>query len=201
MPALINPLLDALPDADTGRNAAQVGLPWFEAGDYAELRRVMNDGAGLPERFEDWLAGQRAREAELLAQGRQVCRVVIRPREFVEWCDGFTLPNQAACLIYAAVRAKELRESDEAPAPAMAVRDALRTVIASAREADMQVRGQPVQSAARGIEPGTERDSMSEGNETGRAERQAVGERMDAEPLSPAPARLERRYAGIARWE
>jgi hypothetical protein len=201
MPTLINPLLDSLPETATAPRAAQeaTGLPWFEAGDYAELRRVMNDGAGLPERFEDWLAAQRAREAEMLAQGKQLCRVVIRPREFLEWCEGFTLPNQTACLIYAAVRAKEMRESEAVPAPALAVRDALRTVIATARETDEEVRAQPRRGL---LEPhaGTAGPREPEG-EAGGPDQQAAGGGHGAEPLSPTPARLERRYAGMARWE
>lgn len=208
MPTLINPLLDALPELPPP--SGTFGLPWFEAGDYAELRRVMNDGAGLPALFDDWLGAQREREAELLAQGRQVCRVVIRPREFLEWCDGFTLPNQAACLIYAALRAKELRPAGPAPAATSAVREALRAVIASARETDEQARAQPAQGGSpgggHGAPDGENRGAGARREAAGRSSQAGTGVRAaifsePEEPLSPAPARLERRYAGLARWE
>ena len=98
-----------------------VGLPWYEAADYPEIRRFMSDGAGMPETFELWLQGQLKLEEETVAKGKHVCRVVIKPVEFIAWCEGFTLPNSTARLIYAAVQAKEMAQRATANTPRPAV--------------------------------------------------------------------------------
>jgi hypothetical protein len=86
----------------------QVALPWYEAADYPEIRRLMIDD--MPECHDDWLRQQCAVEAQAIRQGNRVCRVPINSTEFAEWCEGFTLPNGTARIIYVAVRKKEMEK-------------------------------------------------------------------------------------------
>lgn len=87
-----------------------IGLPWYEAADYAEIRRIMADGDTMPAAYEDWLRVQKQVEAETLAKGTQVHRIVIKPKEFHDWCRGNTQPNATARIAYAIARARELQQ-------------------------------------------------------------------------------------------
>lgn len=63
-----------------------VGIPWFDAASYGACRKMMIDGAGLPEQYGDWLALAQALCAEAEAAGHQVLKVNIEPKDFSIWC-------------------------------------------------------------------------------------------------------------------
>ncbi|MBS0280178.1 MAG: hypothetical protein JSR25_03385 [Proteobacteria bacterium] len=63
-----------------------VGIPWFGPGDYDACRKMMNDGAHLPEQYGEWLAEAEALCAEAQAAGHHALKVKIEPREFSLWC-------------------------------------------------------------------------------------------------------------------
>jgi hypothetical protein len=63
-----------------------VGVPWFRPGDYGACRKLMTDGAGLPEQYGDWLALAEALCAEAEAAGHHVLKVNIEPKDFSVWC-------------------------------------------------------------------------------------------------------------------
>ena len=63
-----------------------VGIPWFGPDDYGACRKMMTDGAYLPERHGDWLAEAEALCAEAQAAGHHALKVKIEPRDFSLWC-------------------------------------------------------------------------------------------------------------------
>lgn len=62
-----------------------VGIPWYEAVDYAGVKALMRDRHLLPDSFGAWLKKAEGIEQEVRATGRTVVRAVIRPDEFVQW--------------------------------------------------------------------------------------------------------------------
>ena len=63
-----------------------VGIAWYHADDYPEIRKVMIDAAKLPATFERWSEAAQKLEQAYQSAGQRVVRAFIRPAEFVAWC-------------------------------------------------------------------------------------------------------------------
>ena len=63
-----------------------IGFPWFDRGDYEELRRMFSDGERLPSAFDEWLLAATEALSLFRAQRLAVVQVRIEPRAFRAWC-------------------------------------------------------------------------------------------------------------------
>lgn len=82
MKSRIKALLDSL----RGRGITNIGLPWYEACDYAQIKSVMEDGNSLAPTYGKWQADAQEIEEALRGDGYTVIRAHIRPVDFVQWC-------------------------------------------------------------------------------------------------------------------
>jgi len=61
-------------------------IPWFERDDFEAMRRLLPDMPEFAGTFEDWLQGADQRVAEFEARGDRVVKVIVKPKDYVEWC-------------------------------------------------------------------------------------------------------------------
>jgi hypothetical protein len=59
-------------------------VPWYEADDYHQFRR-MNGGTGLAPTYEEWLRAAIQEVTHLLAAGNAIQIVRLRPDTYFEW--------------------------------------------------------------------------------------------------------------------
>ena len=78
--------IKALLDSLRGRGITNIGLPWYESGDYKRIKTVMEDGNNLPISYGEWEANAKAIEEALGGEGYTVIRANLRSSEFVQWC-------------------------------------------------------------------------------------------------------------------
>ena len=75
---------------------ALVGIAWFEAEDYDQLRAGFDDGDKLQDTYQEWLEdAQRVFENVQLA-GHRAEKVPIRLAEFSLWCQIKGIPMDAS---------------------------------------------------------------------------------------------------------
>jgi hypothetical protein len=72
-----------------------VGIPWYDADDFDELRKLFDDRDVLHGTHREWLAAATGLERQLMAQGYRVVRGKIKPKEFDEWCAAKGLKRDA----------------------------------------------------------------------------------------------------------
>src|SRR5580704_12309952 len=63
-----------------------IGVPWFTAAQWPELRRVAADRLVLPERFAEFESIAGRRFDRLRAQGYPVEKILIDVSELAAWC-------------------------------------------------------------------------------------------------------------------
>ncbi|MGU3538897.1 hypothetical protein [Methylobacterium sp. A54F] len=63
-----------------------VGLAWYRAEHYEDLRALLADGERLPTRYDAWLVSAVQVEGEVRRSGVEVVRVLIEPGPFAAWC-------------------------------------------------------------------------------------------------------------------
>ena len=63
-----------------------VGFAWYQRGQWARLRELAADAAGLEEDYDAWLTSAEASLATLKSQGVSVERVVVDVEEIAAWC-------------------------------------------------------------------------------------------------------------------
>lgn len=63
-----------------------VGLPWYEASSYEEVKALMKDGDRFARTYAEWEALAKRTEDELRRKGDLTVRAYIRPAEFAAWC-------------------------------------------------------------------------------------------------------------------
>lgn len=84
-----------------------IGLAWYTVGSYQVARRMLADGAALPENFAQWESGEIEREEATLANGTEVTRVTVEPDALMAWCVERHLPlDLLASHAYAEERAR-----------------------------------------------------------------------------------------------
>ena len=69
-----------------------IGLAWYTVGSYQVARRMLADGAALPDSFAQWESGEIEREEATLANGTEVTRVTVEPDALMAWCVERHLP-------------------------------------------------------------------------------------------------------------
>ena len=85
-----------------------MAMPWYEPEDFAQLWALAQDRDLMPSDYEVWLERALLVMSELLALGRAVEIVTIRPAEFLVWLAETGLPNTASTrLRYVELRAME----------------------------------------------------------------------------------------------
>lgn len=67
-------------------NPSVVGIPWFDADEYEDVRCLMSDAASLPERWPDWLSAAERQEHYIISTGFVPVRACLSPRRFQFWC-------------------------------------------------------------------------------------------------------------------
>jgi hypothetical protein len=84
-------------------------VPWYREEDYAEIRKIMSDGARFPETFQEWLDRSNRAFESLQTQGHTVERVYIDPDAFADWCErrGLELDTRARQEFAATIGANE----------------------------------------------------------------------------------------------
>lgn len=82
----MKPNIKALLDSLRGRGITNIGLPWYEASDYKQVRTVMEDGDSLAVNYGEWEANAKELEETLRREGYTVIRAHLRSSEFVQWC-------------------------------------------------------------------------------------------------------------------
>ncbi len=63
-----------------------VGMSWYLAEDFAEIKALMEDPQNFHATYSEWLKQAEKREQTELGKGVRVYRALIRPAEFREWC-------------------------------------------------------------------------------------------------------------------
>jgi hypothetical protein len=67
-------------------NGRKVGLAWYRADQWEQLRDVSADKAQLEERFSEWLAHAEAKLKELRALDINVLAVPVDVGDLISWC-------------------------------------------------------------------------------------------------------------------
>lgn len=81
-------------------------LPWIRRGDYADVKRMMEDRNDLGDTYDDWLKSALEHEGAIVTRGDVAERVMIEPWEFEVWCAAMALSmNNDARLQFAAENA------------------------------------------------------------------------------------------------
>jgi hypothetical protein len=82
--------------------ARAVGIAWYRAQDYGQIRRIMADAADFPDTYREWREVSERLESDLRQQGHVVLRAIVDPEIFPEWCKARGLNVDAeACTIFA----------------------------------------------------------------------------------------------------
>ncbi len=81
----------------------QVAVAWYDAAQWAKLKRVAQDADGLDDSYEDWRRGAERLERDLRHKGIEIQRVYIDVDALVGWCASRRKPiTGEACSEYAA---------------------------------------------------------------------------------------------------
>jgi hypothetical protein len=67
--------------------------PWYRPEDYPLIRKIMDDGAKMPDTFEKWKDAAERQLTEADAQGVIAKTVILDPEEFVAFCHERNLPR------------------------------------------------------------------------------------------------------------
>jgi len=73
-----------------------VGIPWYRREEYDALRASFEDGDGLHDTFDEWIADAEKLECEVLDTGVRVLRVYLSLKLFRAWCAMRNLPLVAS---------------------------------------------------------------------------------------------------------
>jgi hypothetical protein len=78
-------------------SAPPVGIAWYRAQDYGQIRRIMADAADFPATYREWREVSERLESDLRQQGHVVLRAIVDPEIFPEWCKarGFNIDAEA----------------------------------------------------------------------------------------------------------
>jgi hypothetical protein len=88
--------------------ARRIGLPWYRAQDYAQIRAMMADAHALASSYDAWRAAAENNEQVARTAGLDVVRVVIEPEAFAAWCAERSLPpDSGARMRFVAESARE----------------------------------------------------------------------------------------------
>ena len=72
-----------------------VGIAWYTAENYENVRRVMTDAHDLPDDFLTWLCrAQKVRKVEEETGAVVIC-VPVDPDAFLAWCNAVQKPSNA----------------------------------------------------------------------------------------------------------
>lgn len=82
----VNPNIKRLLDSLRGRGIGRLGLPWYDACDWEQIKAIMEDGHSLASTYGKWHADAKELEEALRGEGYAVVRAHIRPVDFVAWC-------------------------------------------------------------------------------------------------------------------
>ena len=77
-------------------SARVVGIAWYRAQDYGQIRRIMVDAADFPATYRQWREVSERLESDLKQQSHVVLRAIIDPEIFPEWCKTRGLNIDAA---------------------------------------------------------------------------------------------------------
>ena len=72
-----------------------VGIAWYRREDYSLLLALFDDSEALPKTFDEWLAKAEETEREVSKAGLRVSRVLLIPKEFIDWCASHDLRRDA----------------------------------------------------------------------------------------------------------
>lgn len=72
-----------------------VGMAWYLAQDYAEIKALMKDAHLLHRTHAEWQLAAEQGEQKLRANGVRVYRAIVRPTEFRLWCSARSLDIDA----------------------------------------------------------------------------------------------------------
>ena len=78
---------------DPGR---AVGIAWYRAQDYSQIRVIMTDAADFPPKYPEWREKTELFESDLKRLGHPVLRAIIDPEIFPFWCKARGLNIDAA---------------------------------------------------------------------------------------------------------
>lgn len=85
----------------------RVAQCWYSAGDYEEIKSVMEDGHLLPRLYAHWLEGAEQREQQVRAASGVPVRVAFDLAEFLRFCRHFGIAiNTEARQKFAAIKAQ-----------------------------------------------------------------------------------------------
>jgi hypothetical protein len=92
-----------------------IGMPWYRAEEYAQVRERFDDRERLPEQFEEWEAGAGKLMRSLKLDGHKVIKIILDVEEFESWCRERKLKlNREARSRYAAEEARARAHRGEA---------------------------------------------------------------------------------------
>lgn len=88
-----------------------IGMAWYLAEDYAEIKTLMKDGHLLHRTHSEWQRAAEQGEKKMRADGVRVYRAILRPAEFNAWCTarGLDIDAGARQQFAAAFAAQEYR--------------------------------------------------------------------------------------------
>ena len=74
-----------------------VGIAWYRAQDYGQIRRIMADAAGFPATYREWREASERLESDLKRRGHVVLRAIVDPEIFPVWCKarGLNIDGEA----------------------------------------------------------------------------------------------------------
>jgi hypothetical protein len=93
-----------------------VGIAWYKAEHYDAILRIMSDRHVLPRTFIEWRLQAEAAEKKYQRMGKTVCRALIDPEAFAEWCrtKGLNIDAQARMQYASAVAYTTFQRGDAA---------------------------------------------------------------------------------------
>jgi|SRR6516164_6319388 len=66
--------------------ARAVGIAWYRAQDYGQIRQIMIDADDFPATYREWRQESELRESDLKRLGHDVLRAIVDPEVFQVWC-------------------------------------------------------------------------------------------------------------------
>jgi hypothetical protein len=90
-------------------SARAVGIAWYRAQDYGQIRRIMADAADFPATYREWREVSERLENDLRQQGHVVLRAIIDPEIFPEWCKarGLNIDAEARTIFASEVASRQ----------------------------------------------------------------------------------------------
>ena len=111
-----------------------VGIAWYRAQDYSQIREIMTDAANFPPTFVEWREKTEQFESDLKRQGHTVLRAIIDPEIFPVWCKARGLNIDATARAEFANEVADRHFGGNRPAErnqAVLVQQAMHTLIAA----------------------------------------------------------------------